>query len=513
MSEQNHWKHTWPSARVLGQFIVSNRHLFEGKRVLELGSGATGVCGLTAGKVGAKSVTLTDHPALEQAFSILQKNIAQNGLQNVCTIQGLDWNEPNFESLQKVDLIIASDVFYDPEVFQPLISTIDALLTRYPEALLYFAYQDRDDWFIGGDLLERSLSASLVRSIQAESYTIQIGTIYRLDMAQGKVFAGIEGGATSSKLVFLNEKAESLGVFEGAGTNLYLNGLEQTANDIANWVRKAKSEIGIKGPLESLGMGLSGAEDPRLNDRLVEYLMDNHGDVTKAAHLVSDSVTCIGASFKNGGVVVIAGTGSSCRMLTEDGEERQVGGWGHMIGDQGSGHWIANRALRHLFNVDDGVEKSVGSVETLRTVVLEYFQIEDKVQVLDFLYAKFVKSEVAKLTTKLAENASDPVIAGIFYEGGWELGKHVAAISRHMSEAMRQDMPIVMVGNVFKSWPLLKKGFIDAVRQLSPHPIQSIHLHHLTETNAFGAAALASKRIDHDLPFNHQPHLFETIHL
>lgn len=41
--------------------------------------------------------------------------------------------------------------------------------------------------------------------------------------------------------------------------------------------------------------------------------------------------------------MVVAGTGSSCRLLKADGTVCGVGGWGHQIGDGGSGYWIANR--------------------------------------------------------------------------------------------------------------------------------------------------------------------------
>ncbi|CAF4867733.1 unnamed protein product, partial [Rotaria magnacalcarata] len=58
----------------------------------------------------------------------------------------------------------------------------------------------------------------------------------------------------------------------------------------------------------------------------------------------------------NGGVVIIAGTGSNCVVYNGDGSSKRAGGWGHLLGDEGSGYWIAQRAIKRVFDHADNLK-------------------------------------------------------------------------------------------------------------------------------------------------------------
>ena len=62
------------------------------------------------------------------------------------------------------------------------------------------------------------------------------------------------------------------------------------------------------------------------------------------------------------GVALIAGTGSSA-FCVQQGQVRQVGGWGYLIDDVGSGFWIGSAVLRAAFRAMDerGLKRRCGS--------------------------------------------------------------------------------------------------------------------------------------------------------
>lgn len=84
-------------------------------------------------------------------------------------------------------------------------------------------------------------------------------------------------------------------------------------------------------------MSLSGAEDEHFNQDFVAGLQNSYPDLAENYYLVSDSVGTVVTALGSGGIVVISGTGSSCRLVNPDGKVYCCGGWGHMLGDYGSG--------------------------------------------------------------------------------------------------------------------------------------------------------------------------------
>jgi N-acetylglucosamine kinase-like BadF-type ATPase len=73
------------------------------------------------------------------------------------------------------------------------------------------------------------------------------------------------------------------------------------------------------------------------------------------------------------GVVIIAGTGAIAYGRNAAGEAARAGGWGHMIGDEGSGYWIGREAVAAVMRASDGR----GPVTQLTEGILAHFGAGD----------------------------------------------------------------------------------------------------------------------------------------
>ena len=115
------WAKIWPSSIAMLNVLKAHPHMIQNKHVLELGAGI-GLPSLMMADL-AKSIQVSDYNL--EAVELLQKNIEHLQLQNVEALQ-LDWN--NLPDAKHAEVVILSDVNYDPTQFDVLIALIDKFI-------------------------------------------------------------------------------------------------------------------------------------------------------------------------------------------------------------------------------------------------------------------------------------------------------------------------------------------------------------------------------------------------
>ena len=145
----------------------------------------------------------------------------------------------------------------------------------------------------------------------------------------------------------------------------------------------------------------------------------------------TDVIAAFHDAFGDGpGVLLIAGTGSIAWGRAEDGREGRVGGWGHHIGDEGSGYAIGVDALRRVARNADGRGPETNAARTSSSRRLGLAGIDGLVQ----WAATADGAEVAALAPVVAAAADggDAVAGEILDHAVEELERHVLTILENL---------------------------------------------------------------------------------
>ena len=115
------WAKVWPSSIALHDVLKAHPYLIQNKHVLEIGAGI-GLPSLMLAPI-TKSIQISDYE--KEAVELFQKNIKHLQLQNAVALQ-LDWN--NMPENMNAEVLILSDVNYDPTQFETLTKLIDKFI-------------------------------------------------------------------------------------------------------------------------------------------------------------------------------------------------------------------------------------------------------------------------------------------------------------------------------------------------------------------------------------------------
>ncbi|MFC6673228.1 BadF/BadG/BcrA/BcrD ATPase family protein [Marinobacterium aestuariivivens] len=145
---------------------------------------------------------------------------------------------------------------------------------------------------------------------------------------------GVDGGGTSCRVRLCDASGRTLGEGRAGSANVRL-GVDQAYAAILAATDEALSVAGLDRSVlvrTRAGFGLAGAVDEARKNAVRQY---RHPFAAVAVETDAHTA-CLGAHGGGNGAILILGTGS-CGVFHQDGRFQNVGGWGFMISDQGSG--------------------------------------------------------------------------------------------------------------------------------------------------------------------------------
>lgn len=283
-----------------------------------------------------------------------------------------------------------------------------------------------------------------------------------------KLFAGFDGGGSKTVCCLADEQGRLLGLGQGGPLNYLFCGKDVAARSVREALNGAFAAAGLEThPLA--GCFVSSAA-----------ILLGHGDFHKpyfeeciqAAHLDCDSdilPVWFGGAGIAPAIVVIAGTGSIAYGCSPQGFTR-VGGWGPLLGDEGSGYDLGRRALQTAARMADGrMEENTGFLAE----ILRFYGVETAHGLISAVNGADSREKIAacaKAVCALADNGN-PTAEGLLAESAGELA---LLIETTRQKAGGEGWPVVLSGGLSKALlPRLQSVITADVRCLEVHPAVS----------------------------------------
>lgn len=274
---------------------------------------------------------------------------------------------------------------------------------------------------------------------------------------------GVDSGATKTKSIVVDLEYNLVGLGTGGPGNYHYVGVERARENIKETIDKAMADAQVEPEDIPYGGFGVGALDSNGDWEVISGFLEDIG-YPKERYITNDVV--ISHYAVNGaepGVTVVAGTGSIAYGTDQNGESCRVGGWGWVIGDEGSGAYAAVRGLQEASRAWDGRGEST----ILTELASEHFDLEVPREVISKVQESDLPEDVASFAVCVAEAATrgDEVAMRIIDEGCEEL----ATLASTAVERLGMESP-VRVGSVggFVTDDFVFKKFREKVRNKIP---------------------------------------------
>ncbi len=272
----------------------------------------------------------------------------------------------------------------------------------------------------------------------------------------------LDAGGSSTRCMLARSDGTVLGRARAGPGNHILDGLEVARTSIAAAIGQIDATAAVRieaidyAVAASAGVGAHGEGREVVEALLVEVLPG------RRVRAIGDMVAAFWGALRGGvGVVVAAGTGSVGYGRNAAGETRQVGGWGQIMGDEGSAYDIAVRALRAGARATDGR----GPHTQLTEQIVAALGVGNFIEVALRVYGEpMTRDAIAALAATVAAAAArgDGVAHQVLADAGTELG--VVAVTTLRTLGLGDSAaPVAYTGAVFEAGGSLLSAFRQTV--------------------------------------------------
>lgn len=270
-------------------------------------------------------------------------------------------------------------------------------------------------------------------------------------------FLGIDGGGTKTKAAVCDDGGKIICRVTGETINFYSVGMSVCRENLKAIMSEIEQICGASF-FKAAVIGCS-ALDGEADEKTTQALC---GDIINSQKIYMNSDAFIPLMSAECDAVAICGTGSMAVALDENKNTITAGGWGHILGDEGSAYAIAVSALKLCCEYTD---KSAS--HPLLECAKNFFGVNNLRKVIDYIYAPATtKADIAKFSAQidaLAQQGCEAAVEIIKYEAQ-KYSKTVVALLNRTNACGT----LALYGGVFENSEIFRTELSQQVNKVFP---------------------------------------------
>jgi glucosamine kinase len=282
-------------------------------------------------------------------------------------------------------------------------------------------------------------------------------------LARGRYLLAIDGGATKTLAAVLDLDGRCVHLAEGGPSNEDAVGSKAAVDALLHVATGAMQRAGIdERELATAVLAVAGTDTDAIARQVHAARSD---DWIVVNDVVGAWAVATGA---RAGVGAISGTGSNVFGVGHDARAWRVGGWGHLLGDEGSGYWLGIASIRAALADRDGS----GPPTALSDAIVEFFDAPSVEALAARVYSKpLTKGEIASFATETGRlaDAGDAVACELYTRGARELAGQILTVISHTGLGVDgAEFPVGLIGSAYKAGAVFVDPLVAAVQKHAP---------------------------------------------
>jgi N-acetylglucosamine kinase-like BadF-type ATPase len=282
-------------------------------------------------------------------------------------------------------------------------------------------------------------------------------------------YLGVDGGGSKTLAILVDANGQERGRGQAGSSNYANLGLKRAIASIQSAVEQALQAANCHLPVQGAWLGVSGLDRSEDHTALFPHL----SALARRVHLSNDAELLLSALDGAAGVALIAGTGSIALGRDVRDTTARAGGWGNVMGDEGSGYDLGRLALQAAARAADGR----GEPTLLLDLILQHWQLDKADAMIGEVYPDDDKGKIARLSTYVFQAArqGDAIAQAIVEQAASELALAALTVGKAL------DLPLAL--------PLALGGGL----LIHEADLRELVLHHIHRQRATGQVVLVEQ--------------------